>query len=205
LRAFRWGEDQFGELFAVLPRICLHKVVTTMPNTSAKGVAAWVTGAGTGIGRALSRRLAQHGWTVAASARTARDLDSLAAEVPGRITAFQLDVTDAKAADETGRAIEANLGPVDLAILNAGSYFPTTAGQFSVENFRKTVDLNLMGVVNCMGPIVPSMVGGAVATSPSWDRRRRSLVCPLRHPMARPKRRSTRWPRPSSRTSTSMV
>ena len=129
-----------------------------MPNTSAKGV-AWVTGAGTGIGRALARRLAQHGWTVAASARTARDLDSLAAEVPGRITAFQLDVTDARAADETGRAIEANLGPVDLAILNAGSYFPTTAGQFSVENFRKTVDLNLMGVVNCMGPIVPSMVG----------------------------------------------
>ncbi|MEO7223471.1 MAG: SDR family NAD(P)-dependent oxidoreductase [Devosia sp.] len=119
---------------------------------------AWVTGAGTGIGRALAKRLAQEGWIVAASARTARDLDSLAAEVPRRITAFLLDVTDAKAADETGRAIEASLGPIDLAVLNAGSYFPTTASKFSVENFRRTVDLNLMGVVNCMGPIVPSMV-----------------------------------------------
>jgi len=43
-------------------------------------------------------------------------------------------------------------------VLNAGSYFPTTADNFSVGNFRKTVDLNLMGTVNCMGAIVPSMV-----------------------------------------------
>ena len=128
-----------------------------MARTANRGV-AWVTGAGAGIGRGIAKRLAQDGWIVAISARTARDLDSLAAEVPGHITAFQLDVTDAKAADETGRAIEASLGPVDLAMLNAGSYFPTSADRFSVENFRKTVDLNLMGTVNCMGPIVPSMV-----------------------------------------------
>lgn len=128
-----------------------------MAGTANRGV-AWVTGAGTGIGRALAKRLAEEGWTVAISARTARDLDSLAAEVPGRITAFQLDVTDAKATEDTGRAIAASLGPIDLAILNAGSYFPTTAKEFSVENFRKTVDINLMGTVNCMGPVVPSMV-----------------------------------------------
>ncbi|MEO6015029.1 MAG: SDR family NAD(P)-dependent oxidoreductase [Devosia sp.] len=119
----------------------------------------WVTGAGTGIGRALAKRLAQDGWNVAASARTARDLDSLAAEVPGRITAFLLDVTDEKACADTGALIEKSLGPIELAILNAGSYFPTTAKDFSVGNFRKTVDVNLMGVVNCMGPIVPAMVG----------------------------------------------
>jgi NADP-dependent 3-hydroxy acid dehydrogenase YdfG len=119
---------------------------------------AWVTGAGTGIGRGVARRLAETGWIVAASSRTAHDLDSLAAEVPGRITAFQLDVTDQAAVADTARAIEASLGPVDLALLNAGSYFPTSAAEFSVANFRKTVDLNLMGVVNCMGPIVPGMV-----------------------------------------------
>jgi len=128
-----------------------------MAGTANKGV-AWVTGAGAGIGRGIARRLADDGWRVAVSARTARDLDSLVAEVPDRIAAFQLDVTDAQAADATGRAIEASLGPVDLAVLNAGSYFPTTAERFSVENFRRTVDLNLMGTVNCMGPIVPGMV-----------------------------------------------
>ena len=118
---------------------------------------AWITGAGSGIGRALARRLADNGWSVAASARTARDLDTLAAEVPGRITAFQVDVTNAQAAAETARQIEASLGPIDLAVFNAGSYFPTTAEDFSVENFRRTVDVNLMGEVNCMGAVVPSM------------------------------------------------
>ena len=122
-----------------------------------KGV-AWVTGAGTGIGRALAKRLAETGWIVAASARTARDLDNLAAEVPGRITSFQLDVTDERACAATAAAIAASLGPVDLAVFNAGSYFPTTAEDFSVANFRKTVDVNLMGEINCMGPLVPAMV-----------------------------------------------
>lgn len=133
--------------------------MTHTPHAKSSNRVAWVTGAGTGIGRVLARKLAQDGWSVAASARTARDLDALAAEVPGRITAFQLDVTDPAAAEETGHAIEAALGPISLAILNAGSYFPTSAAEFSVENFRKTVDVNLMGVVNCMGPIVPAMVG----------------------------------------------
>lgn len=119
---------------------------------------AWVTGAGTGIGRALAKRLAQSGWIVAASARTARDLDSLAAEVPERITAFQLDVTDEQACVATAAAIAASLGPIELAVFNAGSYFPTTAENFSVANFRKTVDVNLMGEINCMGPIVPAMI-----------------------------------------------
>lgn len=128
-----------------------------MNETPSRGV-AWVTGAGTGIGRAVARRLAQDGWTVAASARTAADLDTLAAEVPGRITAFQLDVTHEADCAATAAAIEAALGPIDLALLNAGSYFPTTAEKFSVANFRKTVDLNLMGAINCMGPIVPGMV-----------------------------------------------
>jgi NAD(P)-dependent dehydrogenase (short-subunit alcohol dehydrogenase family) len=125
--------------------------------STSKGV-AWVTGAGSGIGRALAKRLAEDGWRVAASARTARDLDALAAEVPGRITAFQLDVTDADACVAVATEVERSLGAIDLAMFNAGSYFPTTADDFSVANFRKTVDVNLMGEVNCMGPVAPRMV-----------------------------------------------
>ncbi len=127
---------------------------------------AWITGASTGIGRALAKRLAETGWAVAASARSADGLGSLAAEMPGRVTAFPLDVTDADACVATVEAIEATLGPINLAVLNAGSYFPTTAEDFSVENFRKTVDLNLMGTVNCMGPLAPRMIarkGGQIA------------------------------------------
>ena len=102
------------------------------------GKVVWVTGAGSGIGRGLALRLARDGRLVAASARTARDLDSLAAEVEGRITAFQLDVTDEKACAATAARIESALGPIDLAILNAGASFPTTAENFSVANFKRT-------------------------------------------------------------------
>lgn len=122
------------------------------------GTVAWVTGASSGIGRGIARRLADKGWTVAASARTAADLDSLVAESPDRITAFVLDVTDGDACETVARSVEATLGRIDLAVFNAGAYFPTTAADFSVANFRKTIEVNLMGTVNCMGAIVPSMV-----------------------------------------------
>jgi NAD(P)-dependent dehydrogenase (short-subunit alcohol dehydrogenase family) len=125
---------------------------------STTGRIAWVTGASSGIGRALVKRLAEAGYMVAASARSANDLDSLAAEVPGRITSCALDVTKPADCVATARLIEDSLGPIDLAVFNAGSYFPTTAEDFSVDNFRKTVDVNLMGEVNCMGPVAPLMV-----------------------------------------------
>lgn len=119
---------------------------------------AWVTGASTGIGRALAVRLARDGYQVAASARNADELASLVMEAGRGVTAFPLDVTDADACAATAAQIEAEFGPIDLAVLNAGSYFPTTAEDFSVANFRKTVDVNLMGEVNCMGGVVPSMM-----------------------------------------------
>ncbi|MEO6395660.1 MAG: SDR family NAD(P)-dependent oxidoreductase [Devosia sp.] len=119
---------------------------------------AWITGAGSGIGRALAKRLAQQGWDVAISARSARDLDSLAAEVPGRISAFLLDVTDATANAATVEAIEQNLGALDLVVLNAGSYFPVRATSFSAENFRKTIDVNLLGTSYGLAAILPRMV-----------------------------------------------
>jgi NAD(P)-dependent dehydrogenase (short-subunit alcohol dehydrogenase family) len=64
------------------------------------GRSAWVTGAGSGIGRQLALRLAGEGWNVAVSARTERDLATLVAEAPDRIHAFPLDVTDAEAAED---------------------------------------------------------------------------------------------------------
>jgi NAD(P)-dependent dehydrogenase (short-subunit alcohol dehydrogenase family) len=120
---------------------------------------AWVTGAGTGIGRAVAKRLAQTGWDVAVSARTAADLDSLAAEVPGRITSFMLDVTDAGATEKVVANIEAALGPLDLVFLNAGTYFPVTARNFTAENFRKTIDVNLNGTANGLAAVLPRMIG----------------------------------------------
>jgi NADP-dependent 3-hydroxy acid dehydrogenase YdfG len=119
---------------------------------------AWVTGAGTGIGRALAKRLAEEGWHVAASARTAKDLDSLAAEVPGSITALVLDVTDETATAAVVEKIESGIGPLELVVLNAGTYFPVTATKFKAANFRKTVDVNLNGTANGLDAVLPRMI-----------------------------------------------
>lgn len=122
---------------------------------------AWITGAGTGIGRGLAQRLAHDGWDVAVSARTLAGLTSLAREAAnarGSIHPFPLDVTrEAEVAAIVPR-IEADLGPIDLAILNAGTYLRFGANDFSPGAFRQQVEVNLMGVVQGLGALLPGMM-----------------------------------------------
>jgi NAD(P)-dependent dehydrogenase (short-subunit alcohol dehydrogenase family) len=136
-------------------------------NGPARQRVAWVTGAGKGIGRALAKRLAAEGWTVAVSARTGADLERLAAECPpGRVHGFPLDVTDAAGAEAAVEHIEARLGPLDLVVLNAGTHAPFTAKEFAVAPFRKLVEANLMGTVHCLAPVMARFIarsGGHIA------------------------------------------
>lgn len=122
------------------------------------GPTAWVTGAGSGIGRALALRLAHEGWQVAVSARTAQDLATLAAEAPDHIHAFPLDVKDVEAVLETVASIEDDLGRLDLAVLNAGTYARDSAAQFDAAAFRAIVEVNLMGNVHCLAALMPRML-----------------------------------------------
>lgn len=120
---------------------------------------AWVTGAGKGIGRALALRLARDGWTVAISARTQADLDAVASEAAqGAIKGFPLDITDEAGTAKTVAAIETDLGPIDLAVLNAGTHVPVTLDAFSPEPFRKLLDTNVMGAVYGLTQLVPRFV-----------------------------------------------
>ncbi len=122
---------------------------------------AWVTGAGKGIGRDVALLLARQGWTVAASARTELDLATLVAEATafgGRVFAFPLDVTDEMAVATVVAQIEADLGPLDLALLNAGTHIPVTAATFQVSAFRKLVETNLMGAVHGLAAILPRFI-----------------------------------------------
>lgn len=128
---------------------------------------AWVTGAGKGIGRALSKRLAEEGWTVAVSARTADDLSSLAAEcAPGRIHAYPLDVTDPWLTEAAFKLLESQLGLPALTVLNAGTHTPLPAEEFAIAPFRRLVETNLMGPVNGLAQIIPRFIergGGHIA------------------------------------------
>ncbi len=119
---------------------------------------ALITGASTGIGRALALRLAAAGWTVVACARRAAALDeTAAAAVAGRIHPWPLDVTDAAAVNRAVAGIEAKLGAIALGVLNAGTHRPVRAATFEPADFRALIELNLMGTVNCLAALLPVM------------------------------------------------
>ena len=117
---------------------------------------AWITGASSGIGRALALALARSGVTVAASARSADTLAGLAAEYP-LIKSYPCDVTDAFAMQAAAERISADAGPIDLVILNAGTWYPVDLKTFDPEMFRKTLDVNFLGVVRGIAAVLPGM------------------------------------------------
>lgn len=115
----------------------------------------WITGASTGIGREIALQLAASGVAVAASARSVATL----AELGLGIRAYPLDVTDRGSVAAVVERIERELGPIDLAILGAGTYSPVVVDQVDPAIFERTMTANYMGVVNCLSAILPRMLG----------------------------------------------
>lgn len=127
-----------------------------------KGVKAlyWITGASSGIGRALALALAAEGATVAASARREEALQALAREaepLAGRITPYPVDVTETTAVTQVVSRIEAEQGRIDCAILNAGVYGPQRSDRFSSEGYRQVFEVNVLGVARCLEAVLKPM------------------------------------------------
>lgn len=117
---------------------------------------AFVTGASSGIGRAVALELARRGFTVAASARRTGELATLAACSP-HIFSFPGDVTDRGHMAAMIGAIEAAHGKIALAFLNAGIYFPAERDGFSADLVWRTFEINVGGTVNCIEPVLAAM------------------------------------------------
>jgi NAD(P)-dependent dehydrogenase (short-subunit alcohol dehydrogenase family) len=116
---------------------------------------AWITGASSGIGREVALRLARDGAKVAVSARRREELDKLAAEMPGRIAAYPVDVVDADALVRVCAEIELANGPLDLAVFNAGTHEPVDVASFSPGPFQRLMAINYMGAVNGIAAVLP--------------------------------------------------
>ncbi|HEY3645806.1 MAG TPA: SDR family NAD(P)-dependent oxidoreductase [Gammaproteobacteria bacterium] len=118
---------------------------------------AWITGGGTGIGRALALRLAADGWQVVVSGRRPEPLQETAAQAPGGIHPWPLDVTDLAAVRHAVTDIEAKHGPIALAVLNAGMYQAVKLDSFKAEVMAEHMRVNYQGVVNGMDALLPAM------------------------------------------------
>ncbi len=119
--------------------------------------AVWLTGASAGIGKAVTARLVEDGWTVYITARSEDKLVAMAEGSGGKIIPAPGDVTDPEAMEKIVARIEAGHG-LALAILNAGVYIPMTAREFNVEDAKKHFDVNLQGVVNGLVPAMQVML-----------------------------------------------
>ncbi|AWI78650.1 short-chain dehydrogenase [Parazoarcus communis] len=129
------------------------------------GQRVWLVGASTGIGAALARKLAAGGARVALSARGLDRLDALAAQCEGAVVAA-MDVTRRGEIERVRDRLLAQWGGLDLVILNAGTYQPLRAWELTPERIRKTLNINLLGVMDGVAAVVPGMLErgqGAIA------------------------------------------
>lgn len=120
-------------------------------NTERRGVAV-VTGAGSGIGRAVAVELLRGGWAVALAGRRAEPLEETGALVPGgdRL-AVPTDVTEPESVAALFAATVERFGRVDLLFNNAGTFGPggVPVEELSYDAWRHVVDTNLNGAFLC--------------------------------------------------------
>jgi short-subunit dehydrogenase len=125
------------------------------------GQVAVVTGASSGIGRALTKVLAAEGCKVGLVARRRDQMESLAAEIAAAGGSSAVGVADVSDRGQTLAAIgevAAKLGPVDLLIANAGVGAPTFLNPMNVSDVEKMFRVNVLGVVYALEAVLPEML-----------------------------------------------
>jgi NAD(P)-dependent dehydrogenase (short-subunit alcohol dehydrogenase family) len=104
---------------------------------------AIVTGASSGLGDRFARVLHGAGATVVVAARRAERLDGLASQLGDRVVPVAADLTDAADRERLVEAAFAVSGRVDVLVNNAGYGVPGAAESETIEQFERTMDLNV--------------------------------------------------------------
>ncbi|KOF22610.1 oxidoreductase [Ensifer adhaerens] len=131
----------------------------SMHRTNSGHGLAWVTGASSGIGRALARRLVRDGYSVVVTSRNHAKLVALQQEAAadGRIIVLDGDVTDPQDMERVLASIEYDHGDLSLAVFTADVTIPVRGDDLHREAFERSFAVNVNGVVNCLLPAVAHM------------------------------------------------
>ncbi|MFF4251797.1 SDR family NAD(P)-dependent oxidoreductase [Streptomyces sp. NPDC001663] len=129
-----------------------------------EGTVALVTGASSGIGHATALELAREGASVALVGRREDRLTDLAAEISdagGKALVVPADITTAEAAAEAVERTVEGLGRLDTLVNNAGLMLLGPAPGADLNDWRRMIDINLMGLMYTAHAAVPHLVKAA--------------------------------------------
>jgi NAD(P)-dependent dehydrogenase (short-subunit alcohol dehydrogenase family) len=125
---------------------------------SAYETRAWfITGASSGLGRALAETALARGDSVVATGRDPGAMRELEERYPGRAVAERLDVTDPGQAREAARSAVEKLGRIDVLVNNAGFGLFGPLEELADEELRREFDTNVFGAVNTIRAVLPQM------------------------------------------------
>ncbi|HEX7316703.1 MAG TPA: SDR family NAD(P)-dependent oxidoreductase [Pyrinomonadaceae bacterium] len=120
-----------------------------------------ITGASSGIGRALALELARRGARLGLTARRGEELLKLGEEIEragGEAMAVPADVRDAEALKEVVGRVLARWGRVDVLVANAGMSSTTAGTRLNAGEVGDVITINVLGVVNSVAAVLPSML-----------------------------------------------
>jgi NAD(P)-dependent dehydrogenase (short-subunit alcohol dehydrogenase family) len=118
-----------------------------------------VTGASTGIGRAVALRLDSSEWRVFAGVRREEDAESLRAAGSERLTPVMLDVTDGEQIAAAATLVGETTGAAGLdgLVNNAGVAIPSPLETMPIDDFRRQIEVNLTGQVAVTQALLPQL------------------------------------------------
>ncbi|ASL14195.1 SDR family NAD(P)-dependent oxidoreductase [Mycobacterium intracellulare] len=132
------------------------------------GRIAVVTGAGSGIGRALTQALTRGGAHVAAADIDEKGVsETQAACPPGQVTPYRVDVADRDAVLGFAEDVHRQLGPASMLFNNAGVDLFASVADMSWKDFDWLIGINIGGVVNGTKAFLPQLVEAGSAQHPS--------------------------------------
>ena len=112
----------------------------------------WITGASSGIGKALAIKFANEGWKVAASARRENLLKELSDKYPN-IQSFPLDVTDSNKCKSVFQDILEKFESIEICVFGTGIHDPKSEKKFNLEKIKKIMEVNFFGTMNSINSI----------------------------------------------------
>ena len=108
----------------------------------------WITGASSGIGKALAEKFALEGWRVAVSARRKKILDEMADNK--NISSYPLDVTNQEQINDVFSKIISEFGNLDLCVFSSGTYDPKLEQEINIQQNKFVMETNFFGVLHCI-------------------------------------------------------